>query len=369
MSAQQKILVRGVNWLGDAVMSTPALERLRQALPEAEIALLTPVRLAEVWKEYPHVDRVIELGSDEGPWRIGRRLRSEKLETALIFPNSPRSALEMWFAGIPNRVGYARPWRNWFLTRALPARPGQVRMRKRPVVEAKRLVRETPAARRNGPPATAHHIYDYLHLVGALGADETAVSPRLHIATSEVEEAGQRFGVLAGERWFGLNAGAQYGPAKRWPMDRFIAVAVEAQGRCDCRWIVFGGQHESGLAAEITEGIRRAQPATVQGGPLNVAGKSSLRDLCVLLKICRVLLTNDSGPMHVAAAVGTPVVVPFGSTSPELTAPGLPGERQGLLIGEAPCAPCFLRKCPVDFRCMTSIRVEQVVEALVKAAG
>jgi len=233
-------------------------------------------------------------------------------------------------------------------------------------------VAESPAAAQAQPPVTAHHIYDYLHLAAALGAKETPVAPRLHIAADEIEEAVRRFGLRrdAIQPLFGLNAGAQYGPAKRWPLDRFVAAAVEAQRRCNCRWIIFGGPHETGLAGEIVEGIRRAQRGKGQGGPqpLDVAGKSSLRDLCVLLKLCRALLTNDSGPMHVAAAVGTPVIVPFGSTSPELTGPGLPGDRNGVLIGAAPCAPCFRRECPIDFRCMTSISVEQAVESLLKAA-
>ena len=368
MSASQRILIRGVNWLGDAVMSTPALERLRQALPQSEIALLTPARLAEVWRHYPHVNRVIEFSAEERPWTIGRRLRNEGFDTALVFPNSPRSALEMWCAGIPNRLGYARPWRNWFLTRALPVRPEHVRMRKRPAREAKRLVAQAPAASREQPPSSAHHVYDYLHLAAALGASETPVAPRLYVAAGEIEETAQRFSLRVGRPLFGLNAGAQYGPAKRWPMHRFIAAAIEAQRKSNCRWIIFGGPHESEMARQIAEGIREALPQT-EDEPLNVAGRSSLRDLCVLLKMCRVVLTNDSGPMHVAAAVGTPVVVPFGSTSPELTGPGLPGERNGLLIGTAPCAPCFLRECPVDFRCMTSITVEQVVRALLLAAG
>src|SRR5262249_6422148 len=103
--------------------------------------------------------------------------------------------------------------------------------------------------------------------------------------------------------------------------------------------------------------------------PINLAGKTSLRELCVLLKLCRVVLTNDSGPMHVAAAVGTPVVVPFGSTSPELTGPGLPGDiRHQLLTANAPCAPCYLRNCPIDFRCMTGISVKRVVDAVLHAA-
>jgi heptosyltransferase-2 len=370
MSVPKRILIRGVNWLGDAIMSTPALQRLREALPEAEIVLLTPSKLAEVWRHYPNVNRVIEFSPQEGPWRVAGRLRHDGFDTALVLPNSPRSALDIWLARIPTRIGYSRPWRNWFLTRALPARLGHVRMKKRSAAEAKHLLANSPASARTEPPVTAHHLFDYLHLAAVLGAKEAAVSPRLCIAPDELEETARRFDLEGKQLLFGMNAGAQYGPAKRWPVERFIAAAAEVQKRSNCRWLIFGGAHETELASQIAEGINQAAGTGDQGSaPLNVAGRSSLRDLCVLLKACRVLLTNDSGPMHVAAAVGTPVVVPFGSTSPEMTGPGLPGSREGLLIGQAPCAPCFLRQCPVDFRCMNSISVPQVVDALINAAA
>jgi heptosyltransferase-2 len=345
---------------------------LREAVPEAEIVLLTPAKLTEMWRHYPHVSRVISFSTDEGPWRVAGKLRGERFDTALVLPNSPRSALDVWLAGISNRIGYARPWRNWFLTRALPPRPGHVPMRKRLASEAKKLAADFPRAEREQPPTTAHHVFDYLHLAAGLGANEEPVPPRLQVAAQEIEEGLRRFGLSLETKQplFGLNAGAQYGPAKRWPLERFIAAAAEVQKRCDCRWVIFGGAHESELAAQLAEGIRGAGAGNDETtAPLNVAGRSSLRDLCVLLKSCKVLLTNDSGPMHVAAALGTPVVVPFGSTSPEMTGPGLPGNRNGVIIGQAPCAPCFLRECPVDFRCMTSITVTDVVNAIMEATA
>jgi heptosyltransferase-2 len=146
---------------------------------------------------------------------------------------------------------------------------------------------------------------------------------------------------------------------------------VEIQRQTRCRWLIFGGPGDLGIARAIEAGIQSAQTATGKPAPvLNLAGKTTLRELCVLLKLCRVVLTNDSGPMHVAAAVGTPVVVLFGSTAPELTGPGLPGEtRHQLLTANAPCSPCFLRVCPIDFRCMTGISVERVVKAVLGAAS
>src|SRR5208282_23619 len=137
------------------------------------------------------------------------------------------------------------------------------------------------------------------------------------------------------------------------------------QRRTDCVWILFGGKGDSQLCARI-ESETQNPKLKIQ----NFCGKTSLRELMALLKSCRVLLTNDSGPMHVAAALGTPVVVPFGSTSPELTGPGLPGDtRHQLLRAHAPCSPCFRRECPIDFRCMNGITVESVVEAVLSYSG
>src|SRR5208283_4678389 len=136
--------------------------------------------------------------------------------------------------------------------------------------------------------------------------------------------------------------------------------AREIQRRTNCAWILFGGKSDQPLTAQIESQIRNSKFEI-----RNLAGKTSLRELMAVLKSCRVLLTNDTGPMHVAAALGTPVVVPFGSTSPELTGPGLPGDpHHQLLTSAAPCAPCFRRACPIDFRCMTGISVERVVEAV-----
>ena len=132
------------------------------------------------------------------------------------------------------------------------------------------------------------------------------------------------------------------------------------QSRMNCHWVILGGKADVELSASIADKITHHAPRTT-----NVSGQTSLRELMALLRLSRVLLTNDTGPMHVAAALGTPVVVPFGSTSPELTGPGLPGDaRHRLLKSDAPCAPCFLRECPIDFRCMTSISVERVVQAV-----
>ncbi len=352
-------------------MTTPALQRLREFLPDAHISLLAPGKLAELWRGHPSLNAVLSFERSESLWSVACRLRSGRFDCALVLPNSPRAALEVWLAGSPRRIGYARPWRNWFLTVRVAPRAGRVGMRKRSVREIHRLIRATsagPSLVPRGASGSVHQLHEYLHLATALGASPEPLPPRLAVDAREIQEAASKFGLGAspsGDRpLLALNPGAEYGPAKRWPADRFVAVAREVQKRTRCAWLLLGGEADVPLADEIHSALR---------GPAfevhNLAGQTSLRDLMALLKLCRALLTNDSGPMHVAAALGTPVVVLFGSTSPELTGPGLPGDsRHRLLHVEVPCAPCFRRSCPIDLRCMTGISVDGVVAAVMAAA-
>ncbi len=369
--APTRLLVRGVNWLGDAVMSTPALLRLREALPHTHIALLTHEKLAGLWEQHPALDEIIPFAKTESVWQIARRLRAANFDTALLLPNSFRSALEAWLARIPRRIGYATHGRSLLLNHHVGPRADAVAMHKRSAAEVRALTDGTRApdadfAHRIARP-TAHHVHQYLHLATALGANPAAQAPRLGVTPAEQARVrAALFGKTEAQAgrpltWFGLNPGAEYGPAKRWPVENFIAAARELRTRTGCAWVIFGGPADQALA----EQIRAAVPSAV-----SVAGRTTLRELVVALSLCRIVLTNDTGPMHVAAAVGTPVIVPFGSTSPELTGPGLPGDpRHRLLKSEAPCAPCFLRECPIDFRCMKTISVERVVGAVMEIVG
>jgi ADP-heptose:LPS heptosyltransferase len=373
----RRILVRGTNWLGDAVMTTPALLRLREKFPDAHITLLTPEKLRELWLHHPAVNETISFAPGESVFSISKKLRAGKFDLALVLPNSPRSAIEVFFAGIPERIGYARSWRNFFLTHSVAPRADAVKMRKRSAAEikklivapqssagvspasGKKLVGETPA-----PLSSAHQIHEYLHLAAALGANPEPLAPQLFVTPEEIQPVKKKFALekIDGPI-FGLNPGAEYGPAKRWPVEKFIAAAKEIQQRTNCTWILFGGKGDLQLSERIESEIQNSK-FKIQ----NFCGQTSLRELMALLKLCRILLTNDTGPMHLAAALGTPVVVPFGSTSPELTGPGLPGDaRHRLLKSDAPCSPCFLRECPIDFRCMNGISVERVVEVVLQA--
>ena len=364
--APRRLVVRGVNWLGDAVMTTPALHRLRERFPDSEIVLLTHEKLAGLWPGHPSVDRALAFAAKESVWSVARRLRAERAGLALLLPNSPRSGLEAWLARIPRRVGGTWPWRDWMLTDRVPPAPGAVAMRKRRPPEIARLV-----AGLDGPPpvppASSHQIHHYLRLVGHLGGDVAPVAPHLRVTPAELAAERERSGLDPVTTWIGINAGAEYGPAKRWPKERFIEAARGLHRRLGCGFAVFGGKADVPLAEEIASALQ--EPGPGHRAPVRVlAGRTSLRELCAALAACRVVVTNDTGPMHVAAAVGTSVVVPFGSTSPELTGPGLPGDRRHrLLRTDAPCAPCFLRECPIDLRCMAGITTERVIEAVVRA--
>ena len=364
-SPPRRILIRGVNWLGDAVMTTPALLRLREMFPASHITMLCPEKLKDLWRHHPAIDEIISFATNESISSIAKKLRFRKFDFALALPNSPRSALEVFAARIPQRIGYTRPWRNFFLTQIVASRTDAVKMHKRSESEIRRVISRNlePCAQM---PSSAHQIHEYLHLVAALGAKSEPLSPHLSVTADEIQTAKKKFGLEnITQPVFGLNPGAEYGPAKRWPAENFIAAAKEIQRRTNCIWILFGGKNDAPTAARIEFAIQNPHSAI-----FNLAGKTSLRELMVLMKLCRVVLTNDTGPMHVAAALGTPVVVPFGSTSPELTGPGLPGDpRHRLLKSRTPCSPCFLRVCPIDFRCMIRITVEQVVEAVMSAGS
>lgn len=360
MKPPVSLLIRGVNWLGDAVMTTPALAQLRKALPQTRLTLLTPAKLADLWRHHPALDAVVAAQPDENPWRVGRRLRPLGFDAALVLPNSPRSALECWLSGAAVRVGFARPLRSWLLTDPVPPRRESIRMRKPSTAEIRRRLRIYPRRPRlETSPGTVHHCLDYLALAARFGADPNWVPPILEVTDSEVASARTRHGLDDRTPWLALNPGAEYGPAKRWPAPRFAAVAKNVAHITGCRWVILGGAGDGTLAAEIASAVP---------GSIDLAGKTTLRELLAVLRAVRILLTNDTGPMHVAAAVGTPVVVPFGSTSPEMTGPGIPGDpRHRLLITEAPCAPCFLRTCPIDFRCMLGISEDVVTRAVLDA--
>jgi len=361
----RNILVRGVNWLGDAVMSTPALARLREKFPEARITLLTPEKLAQLWERHAALNHVITFASSETAFAVGKRLRAVEFDLALIFPNSFRSAAQIFFAGIPNRVGYEGQLRSPLLTEVVSMRSDVFSIRKRTRGEIDRLVSGRSQAKALHPSPDSHHIFQYLHLASAVGANSEPLAPAIHVDEEEVESACAKFAIRRNTTaLIGINPGAEYGPAKRWPIENFVETIHTLSKAVASQFIIFGGKSETAIAEKIVAELSTLSPE-IRASIVNLAGRTSVRELCALTKACRVFITNDTGPMHVAAAVGARVVAIFGSTSAALTGPW-PTSHHRLLEATVPCAPCFLRECPIDFRCMHQIKPAQVIEATLR---
>ena len=347
---RSRILVRSTNWVGDAVMNMPAVQRLREWNPEAHIGLVCPAKLHDLWRRNPFLNEVIPFvdSVDTGA------LRQREFDLAVILPNSFRSAWECWQAGIPRRVGFAGHVRRWLLTDVVAEPRVEKFSHKTVTVSGLTFQIKSVAAQR-------HQIHRYLDLVSYLGGSPDFVPPKIYLAVEDMPPTSTFFS-HDGRLIVGLNAGAEYGPAKRWLADRFAKVAQLVSQEIDCRWVLFGGPGDVETARVIEDQLRAA--GFDPGSILNLAGKTSLLELCTLIRCCAVLLTNDTGPMHLAGALGTPVVAVFGSTSPELTGPL--GDRDIVVRQPVECSPCFLRECPIDFRCMERVTVEQVAEAVQK---
>ena len=262
----------------------------------------------------PEVDAVISLGG-KSLWEAVRLLRAQPgFDVGIVFPNSLRAALELWLAGLPRRVGYAGHHRRWLLNQ---------------------VVRKVE---RKGPPL--HQAEHYLDLARSLGVDaevgEIALAVQPSIGTAQPR--------------MGLCPGAEYGPAKRWLPERFAATAAAIGGQ----WVLFGTEKDEEVGAAIA--------AELGENCTNLIGKTTLDELIDELRKCRLLLTNDTGTMHLATLLGIPVVAVFGSTEPSLTGPL--GTENRVVRHQVECSPCFLRECPLDFRCMKAVSVEEVVEAI-----
>ena len=305
-----RILIRASNWLGDSVISMPAVRAIKRGRPDAHVTVLAPEKLSAVWRLLPDVDAVLSLGR-KSLWHAVRLLRAQpQFDAGIVFPNSLRVALELWLGKIPRRVGFPGHHRRWLLNQVV-----------RPV-------------ERFGPPP--HQVEHYLDLVRSLGVEAEVGE----IAIAKPNRSGP----------VGLCPGAEYGPAKRWLPERFAEVAKTIGGQ----WVLFGTGKDEGVGSEISTAFGN--------GCVNLIGKTTLEQLIEELRKCRLLLTNDTGTMHLATLLGVPVVAVFGSTEPRLTGPL--GNRNVVVRHQVECSPCFLRACPLDFRCMKAVGSEEVIAAI-----
>ena len=194
---------------------------------------------------------------------VAKRIRRGRFDTAILFPNSPRSAMEVYLARVPERVGMAKPWRTWTLTKPVPSRTeAGAGTRRRSATEVRRLVQEQPTKPRDSLPASAHQVHDYLRIVEALGANATPLPPAIHVTAAEVGAIRERFGAIEGKVVVGLNPGAEYGPAKRWPEERFIEAARRVMAQTDCHCWIFGGAGDVGVAERIAAAVGKGAAVT-----------------------------------------------------------------------------------------------------------
>jgi heptosyltransferase-2 len=302
----RRILVVAPNWIGDALMAQPLLARLQ----DAAIDVLAPEWVAPVVRRMPEVSSVIATPFVHGPlqlrerWRLGRALKEKDYSQAFVLTNSWKSALIPFFAGIPRRTGYVGEARYGLLNDARQAA---------------------------GASMAAHY--------AALAGDGPLSQPRLRVSADEIEQARRKFGVAA--RYAVLCPGAEYGPAKRWPY------FAELSQELPIPVVVLGSQkdHQAGISGR------------------DLTGKTSLDEAIALIAGAQFVVSNDSGLMHIAAALGRPQVALFGSSSPEHTPPQSSAAR--VLWLHIECSPCFQRECPLGhFRCMKDMTVEMVLDQL-----
>jgi lipopolysaccharide heptosyltransferase II len=293
-------------------MSAEAVRRIKRGRPDVQLSILTRAKLADFWRLVPEVDEVILIEPSDSVFRVASKIGAG-FDVAVLFPNSVRSAIEVWLAGIPRRVGYAGRWRRAFLNQLIP----------------------DPSA----PGPLRHQTGHYLRIAHRVGADmaETIQEPKRRPPEP----------LLAG-----LCPGAEYGSAKRWT--EFGPAAIELSRRHGLHWLIFGTAKEKPIGEELIKKL--CSCAT------DLTGRTSLVELVAQIQRCRVLLTNDTGTMHLASFLGVPTVAIFGSTEPALTGPL--GRGHIVIRHHVECSPCFLRECPLDFRCMKAVTVDEVVSAV-----
>jgi len=333
-----RILVRGVNWVGDTVLSYPTVQQLKTLFPKSHVAILIPSYLVDLWKTFPYVDEIIPFQKKRGIgslWEdlnLSQSLNERNFDLAVILPRSFRSAFHIYLARIPLRIGYRNEGRSLFLTHGI---------------------------RRTQEMLRVHRVYYYQKLLEPLGRISDPPSPQIFLREEDRRWADRTLkdlGIPGDKPLIGMNPGATYGLAKCWYPDRFGRLGERLAEKWQAKILLFGKEEERPVVHEILHHLGT--------GGIDLTGKTGLLQLAALLERCALLVTNDTGTMHVAAAVGTPVVALFGSTPPLVTGPW--GEGHMVVRKNVPCSPCWKRVCPTDHRCMELITVDEVEKVVEK---
>lgn len=330
--SRKRWIVRSPNPLGDACMSIPAVRALKRANPAIRLTVACRENLAPLWASCDAVESVVPFAKGLSPLAVGRVIRSAgRFDAGLLLPNSFRSALELRLGGVGPLVGYAGHQRGWLLKLAVTEAPSEVDSR--------------------------HDVHRYLDLVYALGVKPASLEETLALPPAPSPVPAEPT-----EIHLGLCPGAEFGNAKRYPVERYaraVALLRERHPGIRFRVSIFGSPAERGIGEELARQI--AEPR------VNRAGETSIAGLVEELRACHFLATNDTGTMHLAAALGVPTVAIFGSTEPALTAPV--GSVHRVIREKVECSPCFLRECPVDYRCMLRIEPERVADEMEAILG
>jgi heptosyltransferase-2 len=329
-----KIVIRAPNWLGDAVMALPAMEAIRRALPEAFVTVAAIPSVAPIFEEQTSArqDSLVTLSDRRTEIR---QLRGGGFDTILLLPNSFRTAWTARRAGIPERWGFAVNMRTPLLTKHVPL-----------------------------PRTDVHQSTYYLELVRGLGIPAEERLPKIAVTARTATRAAKLLeaaGVAAtASPIVGFAPGAAYGHAKRWPPSRVMDVIVRLTRERGATCVLLGAPSDRDAGREIESSL----PSDVRA--INLIGRTDLREFAGVLARCRAFVSNDSGGMHLAAAMGVPVTAIFGPTDERVTAPL--GEHD-VLIHQVFCRPCMLRDCPIDHRCMKRIDVDSVLTSVTAHLG
>ena len=323
------LLIRAPNWIGDAVMTFPAIRSIKLNYPDFQIWIAARGWVKELYQNLDYIDGVVTLPDSanlKNILRSARRIKKLKFETGLLFTNSFSSALLFFAARIPNRWGYARDGRRFLLTKT------------------------PPQIMKKSPP---HHVYYYLDRLEGLGM--TTIAPELAFPVAEkafqqAKHLMETCGIDPTRPLIVFNPGASYGPAKQWPASSFARLGTLLQNSNHAEIIIVGADSELDIGRSIA--------SQMQKKPYVIMGQTTLLDLAGILKSASLVVSNDSGPMHLANAVHTPVVALFGPTDPQVTGPLQP--PSAVIKKEVPCWPCKYRECPLDHRCMNEIDSEEV---------
>ncbi len=334
----KRILIRSTNWVGDAIITTPAIRAVRKNFPEAKISLLAKPWVAPIFYNNPYIDNILIYDAAgkhkglSGILRLSKELRKEKFDLAILFQNAFEAALTAILAGIPNRLGYNSDARNLLLTHCICLTPAMKRL---------------------------HQIDYYLGILEGASLKSDGRHLTLVVTDNERKQANailSKHGITGKNRLIGINPGAVFGSAKRWFPERYAALSVKLRKYSGAEIAIFGGPGEKALGQYVSE--------LMGSRCINFCGKTSLREAVALIERCQLFITNDSGLMHVAAALDTPQIAIFGSTDHITTSPSSP--RSQIIRTPVPCSPCLKPDCPTDHKCMKNITVEMVYDVAVK---